>query len=145
MANIRNIGLIAALGVVAVLTLGAANDAPTPVSTPTPAVVTLAPDSRQPARLQRREPRGRPAGVLDERRHRKRPVGHDERRLRVIDGARLGDDDRARPRDAGDGPDEAGPERDGAVSHDGARGPELPGIDGPREDTRFRPHEHMAG
>jgi len=66
MAKTRNIALAAGLGVVALFTLGAGNDAPTHVATPTPAVVTLAPSGRQAVPSQRIAPRRRPTGHLDE-------------------------------------------------------------------------------
>jgi len=66
MVHTRNLGLITALGLVALLASGAAQDSPRHVSSPTPEIVTLSPEASQPSKRERATPRRRPAGALDD-------------------------------------------------------------------------------
>jgi len=66
MANTRNLGLLAGLGLVALLASGAANDVPRQVASPTPEIVTLHPRTSQATRPVRSAPGRRPASTFDD-------------------------------------------------------------------------------
>ncbi|OLB93896.1 MAG: hypothetical protein AUH30_18920 [Candidatus Rokubacteria bacterium 13_1_40CM_68_15] len=66
MATTRNVGLLAGLGLVALLASGAANDVPKHAASLTPEIVTLHPRTNQPARIERAAPGRRPASTFDD-------------------------------------------------------------------------------
>jgi len=66
MANTRNVGLLAGLALVALLTSGAGNDVPKQAASPTPEIVTLHPRSTHAVRPARVAPGRRPASTFDD-------------------------------------------------------------------------------
>ncbi|PYN96263.1 MAG: hypothetical protein DMD91_22000 [Candidatus Rokuibacteriota bacterium] len=66
MITTRNLGLVTALGLAALLASGAAADSPKRVSSPTPEIVTLSLETSQPSKRERATSRNRMAGTMDD-------------------------------------------------------------------------------